>query len=78
MDFSRIDLERREFLKRLAALGLAWGAAKLFVLPEKLWAMAPADTPAPLLARAQGPNYAHLVGDAIQALGGMKKFVQPG
>jgi uncharacterized protein (DUF362 family) len=78
MDFPRIDLERREFLKRLAALGLAWGAAKLFVLPEKLWAMAPADTPAPLLARAQGTNYAHLVGDAIQALGGMKKFVQPG
>jgi uncharacterized protein (DUF362 family) len=78
MDFHRIDLERREFLKRLAALGLAWGVGKLLVLPEELWAMAPADAPPPLLARAQGTNYAHLVGDTIQALGGMKKFVQPG
>jgi len=78
MNFHRIDLERREFLKRLAALGLAWGAGKLLVLPEELWAMAPADTPPPLLARAQGTNYAHLVGDTIQALGGMKKFVNPG
>jgi uncharacterized protein (DUF362 family) len=40
--------------------------------------MAPDQTPQPVVARAQGINYAHLVGDTIQALGGMKKFVNPG
>ncbi len=31
-----------------------------------------------MIAKAQGTNYAHLVGDAIQSLGGIKKFVNPG
>ncbi len=30
------------------------------------------------MAKAQGTNYAQMVGDTIQALGGMKKFVNPG
>jgi uncharacterized protein (DUF362 family) len=30
------------------------------------------------VARTQGTNYAYLVGDAVQALGGMKKFVNSG
>jgi uncharacterized protein (DUF362 family) len=62
----------------MAALGLVVGAGRLLVLPQELWAMAPKETPQPLLAKAQGTNYAHLVGDALQALGGMKKFVNPG
>jgi uncharacterized protein (DUF362 family) len=69
---------RRDFLKHLAALGLVAGAGRMLVLPEELWAMAPKETPQPLLAKAQGSNYANLVGDTIQALGGMKKFVNPG
>jgi uncharacterized protein (DUF362 family) len=40
--------------------------------------MAPQETPPPILAKAVGANYAHLVGDTIQALGGMKKFVNSG
>ena len=48
-------------------------------MPEELWAMGPPTPPAPpLLAKAQGTNWAHLVGDALQALGGLKKFVNPG
>jgi uncharacterized protein (DUF362 family) len=62
----------------MAALGLVVGAGRLLVLPQELWAMAPKETPQPLVAKAQGTNYAHLVGDALQALGGMKKFVNPG
>jgi uncharacterized protein (DUF362 family) len=69
---------RRDFLKHLAALGLVAGAGRMLLLPEELWAMAPKETPLPLLAKAQGSNYANLVGDTIQALGGMKKFVNPG
>ncbi len=72
-------MERREFLKRLATLGLVAGASRWLVMPEELWAMGPLTPPAPpLLAKAQGTNWAHLVGDALQALGGLKKFVNPG
>ncbi|MCX5894150.1 MAG: DUF362 domain-containing protein [Deltaproteobacteria bacterium] len=69
-------MHRRDFLKYMAALGLTTGGR--LVLPEEVWAMAPNQAPEPLVAKTQGANYAHLVGDAIQALGGMKKFVNPG
>jgi len=68
-------MHRRDFFKHLAALGLGAGAGRILVLPEELWAMAPKETPQPLLAKAVGANYAQLVGDTVQALGGMKKFV---
>jgi len=71
-------MHRRDFLWYMAALGLVAGVRRRLVLPEEVWAMAPPQTPEPLLAKSQGSNYAHLVGDAIQALGGMKKFVNPG
>jgi uncharacterized protein (DUF362 family) len=61
----------------MAALGLMTGAGRL-VLPEEVWAMAPLATPQPVVAKVQGTNYAQITGDAIQALGGMKKFVNPG
>jgi uncharacterized protein (DUF362 family) len=70
-------MHRRDFLKQMAALGLTAGVGRL-VLPEKVWAMAPKDMPQPVVAKVQGTNYAQLAGDAIQALGGMKKFVNPG
>jgi uncharacterized protein (DUF362 family) len=71
-------MHRRDFFKYMAALGLTAGVGRGLVLPEEVWAMAPAQTPEPLVAKVQGTNYAHLAGDAIQALGGMKKFVNPG
>ena len=71
-------MHRRDFLKYLAALSLTAGAGRRLVLPEEVWAMAPNQAPEPLVAQTQGANYAHLVGDALQALGGMKKFVNPG
>ena len=70
-------MHRRDFVRYMAALGLVSGAGRL-VLPEEVWAMAPLVTPQPLVAKAQGTNYAQLVGDSIQALGGMKKFVNAG
>ena len=71
-------MHRRDFLKYMAALGLVAGVGRRLVVPEEVWAMAPNQTPEPLVAKVQGTNYAHLVGDAVQALGGMKKFVNPG
>lgn len=71
-------MHRRDFLRYMAALGLVAGVGRRLVLPEEVWAMAPSQTPEPLLVKAQGRNYPLLVGDAIQALGGMKKFVNPG
>ncbi len=70
-------MHRRDFLKQMAALGLMAGAGQL-VLPEEVWAMAPQETPQPIVAKVQGANYAQITGDAIQALGGMKKFVNAG
>jgi uncharacterized protein (DUF362 family) len=70
-------MDRREFLQRLAALGLAAGVGKIITFPPELLAMDPGTRPEPILAKATGTNYAHLVGDAVQSLGGMKKFVNP-
>jgi uncharacterized protein (DUF362 family) len=71
-------MDRREFLQKIAALGLLAGAGKVFTLPAELSAMAPPGRPAPVLTRASGTDYARVTGEAIQALGGMKKFVHPG
>jgi uncharacterized protein (DUF362 family) len=70
-------MQRREFLRQLA-LGAVAGAGGLTVMPRDLWAIAPKDKPQPLLAKVQGTNYAQITGEAIQALGGMKKFVNSG
>jgi uncharacterized protein (DUF362 family) len=70
-------MDRREFLKRLALLSAAAGAGRL-VMPEELWAMAPLDKPQAVVAKVQGAQYANITSDAVQALGGMKKFVNPG
>ncbi len=69
-------MQRREFLKRLATLGTAAGAG--MVMPQEMWAMAPKEKPQAVLAKVQGTNYAQITGEAIQALGGMKKFVNSG
>lgn len=73
-----VDLERREFLKKLAALGVLAGVGHRFVLPEALWAMAPAGKPQPLVAKASGLKWDLITGEALQKLGGLKKFVSPG
>ena len=71
-------MDRREFLQRVAGLGLVMGVGKIFTFPPELLAMPPAGRPEATIAKTGGTNYAHLVGDAVQALGGMKKFVNPG
>jgi len=71
-------LERREFLRRLAALGMMVGAGRWLVLPEELWAMAPEAKPQPRVARTQGTKWDQITGEAIQKLGGIKKFVNHG
>jgi uncharacterized protein (DUF362 family) len=71
-------MDRRDFLKKVAALSFAAGAGKWLVMPEELWAMAPADKPQPLIAKVEGDKWAHITAEAIQKLGGMKKFVNAG
>ncbi len=70
-------MHRRDFVRYMAALGLVSGAGRL-VLPEEVWAMAPQETPQPIVGKVQGTNHAQITGDALQALGGMKKFVNAG
>jgi uncharacterized protein (DUF362 family) len=71
-------MHRRDFFKHLAALGLMAGAGRYFILPQEVWAMAPKDKAQPVLAKVQGADYAKITGEAIQTLGGMKKFVNAG
>lgn len=71
-------MDRREFLKRAAALGLVAGAGRWLVMPEDLWAMAPQNKPEPLIAKVEGTKWDQITGEAIQKLGGMKKFVNAG
>jgi hypothetical protein len=54
-------MDRREFLQRVAFLGLAAGVGKFFTFPPELLAMAPENVAAPVLAKSSGTNYAHLV-----------------
>ncbi len=71
-------MDRREFLKKAAALGVVAGAGRWLVLPEELWAMAPQEKPQPLIAQAEGTKWDQITGEAIEKLGGMKKFVNAG
>jgi uncharacterized protein (DUF362 family) len=71
-------MDRREFLKKAAALGLVAGAGKWLVMPEESWAMSPMDKPQAIIAKAEGDKWAQITGEAIQKLGGMKKFVNAG
>jgi uncharacterized protein (DUF362 family) len=71
-------MDRREFLQRAAALGLLAGAGRWLVMPRELWAMAPPDRPQPLIAKTEGTKWDRITGEAIQKLGGMKKFVNSG
>ncbi|MBI4795995.1 MAG: DUF362 domain-containing protein [Deltaproteobacteria bacterium] len=71
-------MHRRDFFRHLAALGLMAGAGRYWILPKQLWAMSPKEKPQALLAKVQGTNYAQITGEAVQALGGMKKFVNAG
>ncbi len=71
-------MDRRHFLKKMAALGVAAGAGGWLVMPEEVWAMAPLDKPQPLIAKVEGAKWAQITGEAIQKLGAMKKFVNSG
>uniref|UniRef100_A0A7C3V541 DUF362 domain-containing protein n=1 Tax=Desulfobacca acetoxidans TaxID=60893 RepID=A0A7C3V541_9BACT len=71
-------MDRREFLKRAAMLGALAGTGRWLVIPEELWAMAPKDKPQPLIVKAEGTKWDQITGEAIQKLGGMKKFINPG
>ncbi len=70
-------MDRREFLKKVAALSVMAGAGRVFTFPPELLAMS-TGKPDPVLARATSSDYAKNVTDAIDKLGGMKKFVNPG
>jgi uncharacterized protein (DUF362 family) len=70
-------MDRREFLKKVAILGVAAGAGR-WVMPEELWAMAPMDKPQPIIAKVEGADWAGITGEAVQKLGGMQKFVNAG
>jgi uncharacterized protein (DUF362 family) len=70
-------MDRREFLKKVAVLGAAAGAGR-WVMPEKLWAMAPMDKPQPTIAKMEGTDWAGITAEAVQKLGGMQKFVNAG
>ncbi len=73
---TREEITRREFFKRAAAAGLvAYGATKLSGLDGVSEAEA-ATPPTIIVASKRKP--AELVRAAVDALGGMKKFVKPG
>lgn len=69
-------MDRREFLKQIAG----WSAGTLLTAP--LFRITPelmaAETGASTLATATGTDIAAMVRRAVDALGGMKAFVQPG
>jgi uncharacterized protein (DUF362 family) len=72
------DLTRREFLKRAAAAGVALtGLAGLGAGPVDS-ASAGSTSPAPTIAVASKKGAAGLVRAAVEALGGIRKFVKKG
>lgn len=72
-------ISRREFLIRGATLGLAYGGLGLISTPSILRAVTEAAPPKPLdLAVAKGGSPAENTMKAIQALGGIERFVKKG
>ncbi|UCG31059.1 MAG: DUF362 domain-containing protein [candidate division WOR-3 bacterium] len=72
-------ISRREFLIRGAALGLAYGSLGLISTPNILKAMTEPTPPGTLdLAIAKGGSPADNTVKAIQALGGIERFVKKG
>ncbi len=72
-------LSRREFLKRSASLGLACAGLGLFSAPDILRAAAEPTPSGKLdLAVAKGGNPATNTIKAIQAIGGIERFVKKG
>jgi len=69
--------ERREFLKKSLATGVALGGSLLWGTPEKLFAKALASMPPDLVAVKNGEPDA-MFNQAISMMGGMKKFVKKG
>ena len=71
------EITRREFFKRAVAAGLvAYGAGRLAGVGDRPGAEAAAPPPTIIVASKKSP--AALVRAAVDALGGMKKFVKPG
>jgi len=71
-------MNRRDFLK--SGLGLASAAGLATALPLAGWAVqaTPGAAGSPLLLAVTGPSPADNTRRAIQALGGIEKFVKPG
>src|SRR5512137_65863 len=61
-------MDRRTFLKSAGAAAVA-----LPLVPQQLLA-----APGPVVAVAEGRDYAKATREAVNALGGMKRFVNPG
>ncbi len=71
-------MDRREFLKRLAGLGLAGASLLLERRPGRLWAApAPGATP-DLVAVKGGRDPAVMFDRALREFGGMERFVRKG
>jgi len=71
-------MDRREFLKRLAGIGLAGASLFLERRPGRLWA-APAPGAAPdLVAVKGGRDPAVMFDRAVREFGGMERFVRRG
>ena len=70
-------MDRREFLQRVAALGLAAGVGKIFTFPPELLAMAPESRPEPVLAQIQRYELCPPGGRRGPGPGGHEKICQP-
>jgi uncharacterized protein (DUF362 family) len=72
-------MDRREFLKQVAAWSAGMTvAAPLFRMTRVALAAEVGPRPEPTLALGTGADYEKLVANVLDALGGMKKFVNPG
>jgi len=70
-------MDRRQFLQQVAALSVVYGVGHVFTFPRELLAMSQGK-PEPVLGRATSSDYAKNVVDAIDQIGGIKKFVKTG
>jgi len=71
-------MDRREFIKKSLQLGISLSAVSQLPIFDLVKIVKASDKPSPVVSVTEGKNYRNLVIDAVEKLGGMKKFVKSG
>ena len=71
-------MDRREFIKKSLQLGIGLSAVTKLPVFDLVSMVRAEDKPEPIVSVSKGTDYRKLVIDAVEKLGGMKKYIKKG